>query len=245
MDDRRKLVPALAEAAAAVFEKGDWKSLGYKTGAENLIQGHPRLLRSLQWGDPDYEGCAFDVIEHIYDLDEENPTALLSNEKIERWIKSNRPNIYKEFYDESFIEPFRQKTETPCEIVEKALKDAEVLLTNSGPVSAVDRVHTAMHGYLKSVLDNHEIEYKKDAGITDLYKVIRQEVSQIRDLGDQSEELNKMLRSLAAVLDALNPIRNRGSVAHPNDALIGDDEAKFVINIVSTILHYLDAKIYG
>lgn len=48
MDDRRTLVPVIAEAAAAVFEKGDWKSLGYKTAAESLIQGHPRLLRSLQ-----------------------------------------------------------------------------------------------------------------------------------------------------------------------------------------------------
>lgn len=201
-------------------------------------------MRSLHWGDPDYEGCAFEVIEEIYDLDEHNPAKLLSIKKIERWIKSNRPDIYKNFYDDSFVEPFRQKRETPCEVVEKALKDADVLLTNSGPVSAVDRVHTAMHGYLKSVLDNHKVEYKKDAGITDLYKVIRQEVSQIRQLGDQSEELNKMLRSLTAVLDALNPIRNRGSVAHPNDSLIGDDEAKFVINIVSSILHYLDAKIY-
>lgn len=100
----------------------------------------------------------FDVIEHIYDLDEDNQAALLSNEKLKTWIKSKRPDIYKKFYDDSFIEPFLLRSETPCEIVEKALKDAEVLLTNSGPVSAVDRVHTAMHGYLKSVLDKHDVE---------------------------------------------------------------------------------------
>ncbi|WP_410174764.1 abortive infection family protein [Microbulbifer thermotolerans] len=80
---------------------------------------------------------------------------------------------------------------------------------------------------------------------TDLYNIIQQQVPQIRGLGDQPDEMNKMLQSLTAVLDTLNPIRNLGSVAHPNEALIDDHEAKFVLNIVSTILHYLDAKIYG
>jgi hypothetical protein len=34
------------------------------------------------------------------------------------------------------------------DVVERALVDAEQLLSGSGPISAVDRVHTALHGYL-------------------------------------------------------------------------------------------------
>jgi hypothetical protein len=34
------------------------------------------------------------------------------------------------------------------EVVDRALRDAEILLAQAGPVSAVDRVHTALHGYL-------------------------------------------------------------------------------------------------
>jgi hypothetical protein len=37
------------------------------------------------------------------------------------------------------------------DVVERALVDAEQLLSSSGPISAVDRVHTALHGYLREV----------------------------------------------------------------------------------------------
>ena len=40
------------------------------------------------------------------------------------------------------------------EIVRRALDDADVLTRTSGPQSAVDRVHTAMHGYLKGLCDS-------------------------------------------------------------------------------------------
>ena len=33
------------------------------------------------------------------------------------------------------------------EVVRRALDDADSLMRTSGPLSAVDRVHTAMHGY--------------------------------------------------------------------------------------------------
>jgi hypothetical protein len=33
------------------------------------------------------------------------------------------------------------------DVVERALVDAKQLLSGSGPISAVDRVHTALHGY--------------------------------------------------------------------------------------------------
>ena len=243
MENRRKLIPAISEAISNTFDKGDWRSIGYATENEERIQNHPRLLRSLQWGDDDYKGCVIDVVGHIYDSDDENVNTLLENKKIKKWIKSNKPAIYKEFYDNTFVQEFKQKSMSPSEIVEKALEDAQVLLVSSGPVSAVDRVHTALHGYLKSTLDQKSITYKPDAGMTELYKCLREKVPEIKDLGERSEDINKMLRSLASVLDALNPIRNRASVAHPNDNLIGEAEAKFVINIVSSVLHYLDEKL--
>src|SRR5512136_114978 len=37
------------------------------------------------------------------------------------------------------------------EVVEWALHDAEILLTQAGPASAIDRAHTAIHGYVRHV----------------------------------------------------------------------------------------------
>jgi len=38
-------------------------------------------------------------------------------------------------------------------------------------------------------------------------------------------------------------VRNNASVAHPNDELLGRDEAQLVINVGRSLLLYLDAKI--
>ena len=43
-------------------------------------------------------------------------------------------------------------------------------------------------------------------------------------------------------VDALNPVRNNASVAHPNEVLIGEPEAMLVINTVRTLLSYLENK---
>jgi hypothetical protein len=47
---------------------------------------------------------------------------------------------------------------------------------------------------------------------------------------------------MATILDALNPVRNNASMAHPTSALIGEAEAVLVINTVRTLLTYLEAK---
>jgi hypothetical protein len=46
-----------------------------------------------------------------------------------------------------------------------------------------------------------------------------------------------------SILDALNPARNRGSLAHPNDVLLDESEAVLFINAARTTLQYLDAKL--
>ena len=61
-------------------------------------------------------------------------------------------------------------------------------------------------------------------------------------VGTGSEEIGRVLQACATIMDALNPLRNKLSVAHPNEQLLGDDEAMLVVNITRTLLHYFDAK---
>ena len=51
------------------------------------------------------------------------------------------------------------------------------------------------------------------------------------------------LRSAAAILDALNPLRNQGTVAHPNENLLEEAEAMLVVNVSWSLLSYLDSKL--
>jgi Abortive infection C-terminus len=54
-----------------------------------------------------------------------------------------------------------------------------------------------------------------------------------------------VLRSFGSIVDKLNPLRNNASVAHPNSDLLPPAEAMLVVNVVRTLLQYLDAKLRG
>jgi len=129
------------------------------------------------------------------------------------------------------------------EVVDRAIADAETLMQMSGSTSAVDRVHTALHGYLKALCDSEGIGYTKDPSVTELFMLLRQAHPALSDLGPHLQSIGKVLRSLGAVLDALNPARNRGSMAHPTEELLDSVEASLFINAARTILQYLDAKV--
>lgn len=132
--------------------------------------------------------------------------------------------------------------ESASDLVRRALDDADTLIRVSGPQSAVDRVHTAMHGYMHSLCDEVGISYGERPTMNQLFKALRAQHPSLADLGARPEEVNKILGSMATIFDSLNPVRNNASVAHPNEVLIGEPEAVLVINTVRTLMGYLESK---
>jgi hypothetical protein len=123
----------------------------------------------------------------------------------------------------------------------QTLREAQTLIDTTGPASAVDRVHTALHRYLIEICENEDLAYNPDDGITSLYKTIRKNhPSLTTDVG--GEEIKRIMQTLSSTVDSLNTLRNNHSNAHPNP-LLGEAEATLAINSARTILHYLDAKL--
>lgn len=128
------------------------------------------------------------------------------------------------------------------EVVLRALTDAETLIHTSGPTSAVDRVHTVLHGYLRAVCDAAGIAYGQNDSMVALLRKLEDGHPKLQDLGPRAQDVKKVLNAFASVLDAMLPVRNQASVAHPNAELLDEPEAHLVINAGRTLLHYLDAK---
>ncbi len=128
-------------------------------------------------------------------------------------------------------------------VVERALSDAEELLRTNGPTSCVDRVHTALHGYLLDVCRASGLTVTDDSSLTSLLKLLREGHTAFTRLGPRPNDVMVVLRALATIVDKLNPLRNNTSVAHPNTDLLPPEEAMLVVNVVRTLLHYLDAKL--
>lgn len=127
-------------------------------------------------------------------------------------------------------------------LVERALADAETLLKTTDATSALDRAHTALHGYVRATAEKLGKEVADDANLTTLFKVIKQEHPAFQQT-PHSVEAARVVNGFASILDAFNTARNRGSVAHPNEELLPEAEAMLMINASRTILHYLDAKL--
>lgn len=132
--------------------------------------------------------------------------------------------------------------EVTSDVIERALRDAERLIATEGAISGVDRLHTAFHGYLRALAVRIGITEIKDASITELFKAIRERHLDFQHTSPRKSDIDKIMRSLANIIDTLNPVRNQASVAHPNAELLQEPEAMLVINSIKTLLHYLNAR---
>lgn len=130
--------------------------------------------------------------------------------------------------------------------VQRALAEATTLLRTHGPTSAIDRLHTALHGYLRTACRAANLDLSdapSDPRIVYYFKVLRQQHPGFEAPMVQQAAMKNILSSAATLLEQLDPIRNRATLAHANEELISHDEALLVINLVRSLMQYFDAKL--
>ena len=54
------------------FDESHWRELGALTNTLDEVEHHPRLLRSLSWGDPDYDGLTLTFLRKMIGTNDEN-----------------------------------------------------------------------------------------------------------------------------------------------------------------------------
>jgi hypothetical protein len=128
------------------------------------------------------------------------------------------------------------------DVLERALRDVERLLASRQPASGIDRIHTALHAYLREVAASVGLDASQ-ADVTQAFKLLRKHHPRLQEGGPQPREVSRVLLAMATVVDALNPLRNMASLAHPAELLLEEPEAMLVINAVRTLLHYMEAKV--
>ncbi len=83
----------------------------------------------------------------------------------------------------------------------------------------------------------------EDRGITQLFRALRDKHPAFAGIGKSDEQLHRVAQAMATIVDALNPLRNQASLAHPNTRLLEEPEAMLVINSVRTLLQYIDSRV--
>lgn len=161
--------------------------------------------------------------------------------EVSNYIRFIVLDLYKNTNDE-VVTVAAPSLEISSDSVQRALADAEHLIHARGAASGVDRVHTAFHGYLKAVATKAAISFPEDSSVTDLFKLLRTKHPALSFREPRATDIDRVLKSMASIIDSLNPVRNRASGAHPNELVLEESEAMLIINSVNTLLHYLDSR---
>lgn len=122
--------------------------------------------------------------------------------------------------------------------VMRALGDAKALIGTVDSSSAIDRAHTALHGYLVQLCTDNQIELSSDPTASKAFKQLRQFHPALQASGHRAEEVTRVLNSFAASIDAFSTLRNKASLAHVND-LLDVPEANAIVNAMYTVFRYI------
>lgn len=211
-----------------------------------------------------YVDCGLDVIPTDYPgTNKERFRAILDNvepadqAKIIRGILKRHPvgsskNRTQELHDDFYRLARRLEAgvgvASPApvytsEFVKRTLAEVEEAIKTKRETSGVDRVHSALHGYLRLVCDRAGIAYIQDDRIVELFKKLLAEHAALQDLGPRPQDTATITKAFCAVMTVIDPLRNKASYAHPTPALLDVPEAMLAINAARTILHYVDAKL--
>lgn len=139
---RIKRIAHIKDCVLATFDEGDWILLATYLGDQGqIINTHPRLLRSLNFGDDDYSSCvgevigklavqdegALDVIQMMIDEKQHDATseAVPTNDDIDTSLASAMMPFKPEFSD------VRDTMKAACDSVGLSLKAADDIWEDS------------------------------------------------------------------------------------------------------------------
>ncbi len=130
----------------------------------------------------------------------------------------------------------------PCEststTVIRALEDAKTLIGTLDSSSAIDRAHTALHGYLKTLCSDAQIDLPNNPSASTAFKALRKDHPALQASGHRAEDITRVLNAFAVSIDAFSTLRNNASLAHVNE-LLDVPEATAIVNAMFTVFTYV------
>lgn len=124
-----------------------------------------------------------------------------------------------------------------------ALEDARAITASGEAPRAVDRMHTALHAYLRHLCAERGLPGSAKAGLAELWDKLQEYDPAFAGTGPRQSDVASILSAIGTIVAAMNAIRNHASPAHPNKDMLGQPEARLYINVANTILDYVSQKI--
>lgn len=244
--NRDKAVLALKRAIEATFDDDRWRELGYVTNTRRIIEEHPRLLRSLHWGDDDYGGCVLRVLELMVHEDRDNIRRIEEFIGLEAWLKTNDPALYAELYSGAPL---------PLEAVEAAISVLDIVELNnqlarikhsirSDPALAVGSAKELLETVMKLILTAENVAFNGDdipALLKKVQKALALDPKVVDKTTAEGQVLMRTLNNLGQVVVGVAETRNLVGTGHGRvtGAQVSAIHARLVVNASATLATFL------
>jgi len=237
---------AIAKVLMGSLDTGDWSELMMITGCDDYYEQNSQFQRDIHWTNPGLKQGCINAVKHMLDSDVNNIIKIINFERTSLLLENQHEKEYNTIISKiSTISGkivLNQPTKVTSETIYQALDDAQLLIDNNKPENAYDRVHTALHGFLKKICEDQKIHHSSSDNITALLPKISNHLKVHSSFElDRNKKIVEMLRSLNSVLDSINYLRNHNSLSHPNEKLLNKNDALFAINIARSITSYIDS----
>lgn len=244
--DQNKIMLGLKRAIEATFDDGKWRELGYMTGTISRIEGHRRLLRSLNWGDTDYGGCIFDVLPAVVGSSMENLTIVESYVGLEAWLRANDTDLHAELYGGPDLVPLTHVEESASvlDVVELNRQAARIRNSiNEDPALAIGSAKELLETVLKTLIGIHES--RSDENIHELLKRAQREL----DLDPRSvsgelpgaDIIRRTLSNLGQIVVGVAEVRSLYGTGHGRSRTpeLEKAHARLVVNAAVSVATFL------
>ncbi|WP_405322180.1 abortive infection family protein [Methanobrevibacter thaueri] len=199
-----------------------------------VFDSHPRLIRSQNWGDPDYDDCVIGVI-----FDSLSDDKLRACDMIEYILKNctgiEELEITKIMSDFRGDEPYLNTNRTTDEEIKDLIEHINQSVSSGKLVFALDRLHTLMTKYVKELCVIHSIPFDENERLDVIFKSY---VNYIKEYIDSDMSLT-ILKSNISLFSQFNNIRNNYTYAHDNNVL-DDAESKLIFKNIVNVKEFVD-----
>ena len=242
MDTNRfeKRVLAVNRVVVSTFDDYRWQEFGILMGCIDAIENHPRLLRGLCWGDPDYEGNSLRMLRRIADNDEQKLLKIEEFVGVHEWLAKEDPDTWKEAYGDN------QTVELAS--IEEIGERLDILELNrhagrirrgiqSDPEQAIGSAKELLETVLKSILGvkgeraNQEITVL----VKDARRKLGLEVDRSLVGKPGAETILRTLSNLGQIVQGMSEVRNLYGTGHGRYKSNALDEAHARLMVSSSI----------
>ncbi|GAC1378494.1 MAG: hypothetical protein NVSMB48_00040 [Marmoricola sp.] len=262
------VVLAVGRCLVAVMDSSGWSELGLVTGTYENIQRHPRLLRSLRFGDDDYDGCVYELTPVILGKDKaggldrtpqevfRNLDAVTQFAKVDEWLREHDRKLFDKVFEDADDAALPDGTVlSAAEAAAVRLKVGEMRRQvdrirrdhEADPEAAVGQAKELVETVCKTILgmtgDSGEEAETVPALVDKALRHLGVHPATLEDNGDQvqAHAMKRMMGGVASVLNGVGELRNKRGTGHGRSGapVVDDAVARLAVGLVLTSVVYL------